>query len=221
VAAAASDGGNGQTDTMLLRLLGLTNTPNSNSSSSSSSRSDRRQALPSLAAAAASSNRSDSSSGFDGGSGSGIGSLRQGIINPHNPLYMAWRGLLIGAAAFTGIFIPWELAFGDFQHMYCLDNVATWVDVLLVCLFVADIGEAVQRGTMNCNSRGRCRSPEMAIMQSTQLPALQKRTPLAQMEHNCSKATASLLPSVSCKQLLLGCRCLHCTHVKRVVVYDT
>jgi hypothetical protein len=29
--------------------------------------------------------------------------------------------------------------------MYCLDNLATWVDVLLVCLFVADIGEvAVQ-----------------------------------------------------------------------------
>jgi hypothetical protein len=26
--------------------------------------------------------------------------------------------------------------------MYCLDNLATWVDVLLVCLFVADIGEA-------------------------------------------------------------------------------
>jgi hypothetical protein len=67
--------------------------------------------------------------------------LRQGIINPHNPLYRAWRGLLIGAAAFTGIFIPWELAFGNFTHMYCLDNVATWVDVLLVGLFMADIGE--------------------------------------------------------------------------------
>jgi hypothetical protein len=26
--------------------------------------------------------------------------------------------------------------------MYCLDNVATWVDVLLVGLFMADIGEA-------------------------------------------------------------------------------
>jgi hypothetical protein len=122
---------------MLLRLLGLPGTPNSSSTSSSDSR-----ATSPLIAAAASPKPNRNDSGIDGSSGTGIGSLRQGIINPHNPLYRAWRGLLIGAAAFTGIFIPWELAFGDFQHMYCLDNLATWVDVLLVCLFVADIGEA-------------------------------------------------------------------------------
>lgn len=79
--------------------------------------------------------------------------MRQGIINPHDPLYRAWRGLLIGAAAFTGIFIPWELAFGNFQHMYCLDNVATWVDVLLVCLFVADIGAQQQQRLRRVCSR--------------------------------------------------------------------
>uniref|UniRef100_A0A383VAB8 Cyclic nucleotide-binding domain-containing protein n=1 Tax=Tetradesmus obliquus TaxID=3088 RepID=A0A383VAB8_TETOB len=138
VAAAASNG-NGP-DLLLLRMLGLNSSPGSSSSSSDSSRdsSSSRQASPLTAAAATSAG--DGSSNSRSSDAGGIGSMRQGIINPHNPLYRAWRGLLIGAAAFTGIFIPWELAFGNFQHMYCLDNVATWVDVLLVCLFVADIG---------------------------------------------------------------------------------
>lgn len=65
--------------------------------------------------------------------------LRQGIINPQNPWYSAWWGLLIGAAAFTGIFVPWELGFGDVAHMYDLRSVESWVDLALVGLFMADI----------------------------------------------------------------------------------
>lgn len=67
--------------------------------------------------------------------------LRQGIINPNNKWYRAWWGLLIGAAAFTGIFVPWELGFGDLADMYSLTSVATWIDLILVALFMADIGE--------------------------------------------------------------------------------
>ena len=67
--------------------------------------------------------------------------LRQGIINPNNKWYRAWWGLLIGAAAFTGIFVPWELGFGDLADMYSLSSVATWMDLILVALFMADIGE--------------------------------------------------------------------------------
>jgi hypothetical protein len=67
--------------------------------------------------------------------------LRQGIINPNNKWYRAWWGLLIGAAAFTGIFVPWELGFGDMADMYSLSSAATWVDIGLVALFMADIGE--------------------------------------------------------------------------------
>jgi hypothetical protein len=69
---------------------------------------------------------------------------RLGIINPNNSLYRAWWGLLIGAAAFTGIFVPWEWGFGDWAHMYSLSNPANWVDLGLVLLFLADMGRFTQ-----------------------------------------------------------------------------
>ncbi|KAF6256108.1 hypothetical protein COO60DRAFT_1702472 [Scenedesmus sp. NREL 46B-D3] len=77
-------------------------------SSSSSSR-QPSSSIPTTTANLSDGSRDDGGSSSSNSSG---GSLRQGIINPHNPLYRTWRGLLIGAAAFTGIFIPWELAFG-------------------------------------------------------------------------------------------------------------
>jgi len=94
-----------------------------------------------------SSSTTSSSSSSSSSSGDGLfasidqsGPLRQGIINPNNKWYRAWWGLLIGAAAFTGIFVPWELGFGDLADMYSLSNVATWIDLILVALFMADIG---------------------------------------------------------------------------------
>lgn len=127
---------------MLLRILGLTTLPGSSSIDSRSSSVD--SPTSSVRGSQQSSPSGSPTGSKDGGGGSPLNhmlGLRQGIINPNHPVYRAWRGLLIGAAAFTGIFVPWELGFGDYQTMYCLDNVAAWIDILLVSLFMADIGE--------------------------------------------------------------------------------
>jgi hypothetical protein len=76
----------------------------------------------------------------------GLSMLRRGIINPQrNGLYRAWWGLLIGAAAFTGIFVPWELGFASLDSLYDTQhNVAAWIDLTLVALFMSDIGGCLE-----------------------------------------------------------------------------
>lgn len=113
---AAPSKGTAKPDMLLLRMLGLTAMPQSSSSSSGQNPKPNHQS-------------------------NGFSNLRQGVIDPHNPVYKAWRGLLIGAAAFTGVFVPWELGFGDLSHFYTLDNCAAWIDLTLVALFMADIGK--------------------------------------------------------------------------------
>jgi hypothetical protein len=136
VVASASK--RGQPDRLLLQLLGGPDKPKSGSSAATTT-------LDDIIAGDSISSTTSSSSG-DGifasldQVGSGL-PLRQGIINPNNKWYRAWWGLLIGAAAFTGIFVPWELGFGDLADMYSLSSVATWIDMILVALFMADIGE--------------------------------------------------------------------------------
>jgi hypothetical protein len=52
------------------------------------------------------------------------------------------RGLLIAAAALSGIIIPWELGFGDLAELYdpSVYTPLSVLDGLLVMLFCADIG---------------------------------------------------------------------------------
>lgn len=63
---------------------------------------------------------------------------------PHPPplTSRARRGLLIAAAAVSGLVIPWELGFGDLAAIYdpSVFTPVSWLDGLLVMLFCADIG---------------------------------------------------------------------------------
>jgi hypothetical protein len=141
VSASASK--RGQPDRLLLQLLGGPDKPK-NGSSAATTTFDDSIAVDSI-------NTTSSSSGdgiFASLDQAGLWQaepLRQGIINPNNKWYRAWWGVLIGAAAFTGIFVPWELGFGDLADMYSLSSVATWIDMILVALFMADIGESFQQ----------------------------------------------------------------------------
>ncbi len=60
----------------------------------------------------------------------GLPLLRQGAIDPSSSAYRAWRGLLIGAAAFTGIFVPWELGFGNLNEMYQLQVCRVYIFII-------------------------------------------------------------------------------------------
>jgi hypothetical protein len=133
-----------QPDRLLLQLLGGPETPKGKNNGVSNA----------IISHDTPTNSSSSSSSRDGTYSSldqaGLGlPLRQGIINPNNKWYRAWWGLLIGAAAFTGIFVPWELGFGDMNDMYSLSSAATWVDIGLVALFMADIGECAMNMNMD------------------------------------------------------------------------
>lgn len=131
VAASASK--RSQPDRLLLQLLGGPDKANNSTAATTT----LDAGFDSL-----SSNPSSSGDGlFASLDQAGLGlPLRQGIINPNNKWYRAWWGLLIGAAAFTGIFVPWELGFGDMADYYSLSSGATWIDLILVALFMADIG---------------------------------------------------------------------------------
>jgi hypothetical protein len=129
VAANKQPGGGPRPDAMLLQLLAGTQSLGSSSSSSPSS--SPTSSTSSVADAVAGSER-------------GLMQLRQGIINPSNTWYRAWWSLLIGAAAFTGIFVPWELGFGDLRTMYDPHTLTCWVDIVLVALFMADIGACLR-----------------------------------------------------------------------------
>lgn len=131
---AVSAGKRSQPDRLLLQLLGGPD----KAKQSSAATTTLDAGFDSL-----SSNPSSSGDGlFASLDQAGLGlPLRQGIINPNNKWYRAWWGLLIGAAAFTGIFVPWELGFGDMADYYSLSSVATWIDLILVALFMADIGK--------------------------------------------------------------------------------
>lgn len=147
---ATSAGKRGQPDGLLLQLLGGPDKPTKQVSLATTTFDDGEDSLyPTRTTTSSSSSSGDGLLGSLDSAGLNL-PLRQGIINPNNKWYRAWWGLLIGAAAFTGIFVPWELGFGDMADYYSLSSAATWMDMILVALFMADIGE---RSSSRCKCK--------------------------------------------------------------------
>lgn len=44
----------------------------------------------------------------------GLPTVPPGIIDPDGPTYLAWWYITVAAAAWTGVLIPYNIAFGDY-----------------------------------------------------------------------------------------------------------
>lgn len=161
---AASASKRGQPDRLLLELLSGPDKPQQAAGLTTDSYDDYDSPTATTATTGTISSGDGLFASLDSAVGLGL-PLRQGIINPNNKWYRAWWGLLIGAAAFTGIFVPWELGFGDLADMYSLSSVATWIDLILVALFMADIGERAVNVTL-CGALGVTHSPFSHVLSS-------------------------------------------------------
>lgn len=70
---------------------------------------------------------------------SGIPAVSAAFAN-HPFLYKAWQGVTVVAAAFTGVFVPWQLAFGDMQGFYSSPpSIPAILNMLLMGIFLVDL----------------------------------------------------------------------------------
>jgi hypothetical protein len=66
--------------------------------------------------------------------------VRCGVIDPSWPAYRAWWAALIAAAAASGFFVPWEIAFGDLGSVYAHGGPLAMLDTAACAVFMADVG---------------------------------------------------------------------------------